>query len=179
MSSTTVRQPLQKMSLQPLALAAIHWTLDEQRDMFDLNPPYQRGSVWSVEQRRALIKSMLLGIPIGSVVYNVRDTMKPRAVVDGKQRIEAVRAFFDSEFAVPAWWFEEDDREVAADGDLTFDDLSVRGRRRVQMLQLPGLEAHVKTVEEEAEIFDLINTAGTEQDEATIAAARAIAAGAA
>lgn len=171
--------PIHRLPFQPFALAATHWFLESQREMFDLNPPYQRASVWQHSQRVALILSLLRGIPIGSIVYNERSITKGNfiAIIDGKQRIETIRAFVDSEFAVPAWWFDE--HEVKSrDGEATFRDLTVVGQRRIQMLPMPGLQAHVDSIAEEAAIYDLINTGGTAQTDADIANARAIAEGA-
>mgnify|MGYP001317669685 CR=1 FL=1 len=173
--------PLSRLQLQPLALAATHWTLDSQREMFDLNPPYQRGSVWTLGQRQRLIESLIRRIPVGSVVYNVRKSFIGgggkfyAAVIDGKQRVEAVRAFFDDEFSVPAWWFEDDELDVPADGEVTYSGLSDVGRRRAMMWSLPGLEAHVDSIEEEARLFDLLNSGGTAQTDDDLARARAVA----
>lgn len=157
--------PIRRLPFQPLALAATHWFLEGQRDLFDLNPPYQRASVWTETQRRNLIESLLRGIRTGEPMY---------AIVDGKQRVETIRAFVDSEFTVPAWWFDEDEVD-SRDGDVAYTDLTIIGRRRIMMLPMPGLEAHVGSIAEEAAIFDLINTGGTAQTAADIAAARAVA----
>lgn len=178
-----MREPIRRLPFQPFALASTHWTLDEQRDLFDLNPPYQRASVWTTAQRVALIESLLRGIPIGAIIYNsrglgrgVRYGEPMYAVIDGKQRVETIRAFVDSEFAVPAWWFDEDE-VTSRDGEATYADLTDIGRRRIMVLSMPGLEAHVKTVEEEAAIYDLVNTGGTAQTDEDIANARAVAKG--
>lgn len=174
-----VPDPIRRLPFQPFALAATHWFLDSQREMFDLNPPYQRASVWTVGQRQALIQSLLRGIPIGSVIYNERPITKGKfiAIIDGKQRVECIRAFVDNEFSVPAWWFDE--HEVTSrEGEATFNDLTIVGQRRIQMLPMPGLQAHVDSIEDEARIYDLINTGGTAQTDADIANARAVAGGA-
>jgi hypothetical protein len=175
----SVPSPIQRLSFQSWAHSVNHWVLDSQRDIFELDAPYQRGSVWTTEQRRNLIFSLLSGIPVGSIIYNVRSSLTINGihgyVVDGKQRILAVRAFFDDELEVPAWWFEEDEVVNGREGMVTFSGLTVIGVRRMMHLPMPSLEAHVKTVEEEAAIFDLINTAGTAQTDDTIDRARAIA----
>jgi hypothetical protein len=171
-------QPIQRISFQAWSHAATHWVIKGQRELFVLDAPYQRGLVWTVEQRRNMLESLLRGLPIGSIVYNRRDHGHLHYIVDGVQRISAIQAFFDDGFTVPAWWFEDDELTVPADGDALFSQLSIIGQRRVQMLPMPSLEANVATVEEEARIFDLINTAGTAQTTQTIAKARAIAAGA-
>ena len=75
-------------------------------DDLDLSPAYQRGSVWDLERRRNLIRSVLIGLPIGCVFLNRRSPMSPLSVVDGKQRIEALRAFTHGEFSIPSDWVE-------------------------------------------------------------------------
>jgi hypothetical protein len=85
-------------------------------DRLDLNPPYQRGSVWGVERKRNLIRSLLMGLPIGAVFLNSRHIMQPDRVVDGKQRIEAILDFLGDGLAVPAEWFAETDLIAAAVG---------------------------------------------------------------
>lgn len=87
------------------------------RDKLDLNPPYQRGSVWDDARRRNLMRSLLMGLPIGSVVLNRRDHAPAPAgftaaapyiaVVDGKQRIETLRAVTDGLLPIPAVWVDE------------------------------------------------------------------------
>lgn len=163
-------KPLHNLSMQPSARSVAHFLWS--REQLELNPPYQRGSVWSTPRRRELIRSLLRGIPIGTITVNSRvdgsatTTTPPYAVVDGKQRVEALRALADGEFAVPADWFE--DREVVmADeaGMVFFRDLSEIGRRRFTNLAVSTIEARVKSVEAEAQLFELLNFGGVPQGE--------------
>lgn len=160
--------PLPRLSLQSYNHTVMHYTMDrDDGDIFDLETPYQRGSVWDEPRRQALIRSMLMGLPVGSVVINKRgyQFQKMYAVVDGKQRIETLRAFENDEFAVPRHWFE--DRFVeepdSSDPDVRFSELSVIGRRHWSNRPFPTLEANVGTIGEEAEIYRLINTGGVDQ----------------
>lgn len=174
------RKPLVKLKMNSSALTLGHWT--SSGDEYDFNAPYQRGSVWEVERKQNLIKSLMQGVPTGSIVVNIR----PRnvdgegfygAIVDGKQRIEAVLDFLNGDLAVPSAWFEEED--LLSDADMvTWNDLDDPFKRGFKYTTvLPVLEAHVATVEEEAEIFLLINQGGVEQDEETINKAKTIAQG--
>lgn len=171
----TRRQALPRLRFQSWAHALGHWVLDSQRDVFVLDTPYQRGQVWTPEQKVSMMESLLRGLPVGTIITNKREHGHLQYIVDGVQRISAARSFVDDEFAVPAWWFEDDELTVPADGGVLYSQLSETGRRRLWMLPMPSLEAAVDTVEEEAHIFDLINTAGTPQTSETIAAARRIA----
>lgn len=75
-------------------------------ERYDFDPPYQRASVWTPEQRTSLIKSLMQGLPIGSLFLNRRSILEPMRVVDGKQRLETLLMWIRDEVAVPADWFE-------------------------------------------------------------------------
>ena len=96
-------------------------------DCLELHAPYQRGSVWTVQQRQLLIKSFLLGVPVPTVIVNDRYSAGfvgedgvadvRYAVVDGKQRVETILAWFADELAVPASWFPRDHLEGVVETD--------------------------------------------------------------
>lgn len=77
------------------------------RDEIDFDPAYQRqGDIWPASKRRLLIDSLLNGFDLPKIYFhevNQKKAGKPvkYAVIDGKQRLEAVFAFLDSEFPVP------------------------------------------------------------------------------
>lgn len=159
----------------------------------DLSPSYQRGSVWTVEQRLGLIRSWLIGLPIPAVIVNKRfDGNWPCqndgwpvggyefAVIDGKQRIETAIAWFGDELAVPASWFDGDDINSTVeseDGDWVFYSGLTEQARRVFALRsmLPVIETDVSTEAEEAEIYLLVNATGTSQTVADLANAQQVA----
>ena len=185
-SAITFDGPLDRLSLQPMNYTAAHYTLDGNRDKFNLNAPYQRGSVWSDDQRRNLIRSMFLGLPIGSVVLNDTGNLDREdyiTVVDGKQRIETVRAFVTDRLAIPSTWIPAIhlEQSVTVDGwpvaGVLFSGLSLAYRRKFTNLSVPALVAHVDTVEQEAEVFRLINAGGVPQTAETMARAADIEAG--
>lgn len=77
-----------------------------------LDPPFQRGSVWTTEQQEAWILSILDGVPLPAIFIN-----QPRfangewghlmCVIDGKQRIEAMIAFQEDRLLVKGQKFSE------------------------------------------------------------------------
>lgn len=119
------------------------------RDHYDLDAPYQRPSVWTVEQRRALIKSLIMGLPVGAVTvselpFDGGYCTKPDGfyrVIDGQQRIRAIRAFVANEFTVPGSWFTPRQLEDGNDrnSEVTWSKLSRLGRWRISMAQLPSM----------------------------------------
>lgn len=153
----TLPAPLTEFSLsahsRPVGAYTLHLTAPEiggrpVEDPYDLDAPYQRGSVWTADQRRALVKSFLMGLPVGNVIvarlpYNIEKFYR---VVDGRQRIETMRLFVANEFTVPGWWFSADqltEGETARHRDVTFSDLNGRGHRSTIGAILPSLEFDV------------------------------------
>jgi len=136
--------------------------------VLDFDPPYQRGEVWSEEQRVNLIKSILQGLPIGVVFLNSRDVMEPVRVVDGKQRLLAIRDFLEGRLAVPREWFagederpEHPDVEAGVTSDtITGLDLAPRGIRHFEMNAIATYETSFKTEDEERELYLRINFGG-------------------
>ncbi|TDP89597.1 uncharacterized protein DUF262 [Leucobacter luti] len=158
----------------------------------DLSPAYQRGSVWTDDQRIGLIRSWLIGMPIPAVIINDRLAPPwPKAVdgfplgnhlygvIDGKQRIETAIAWFDGLLPVPASWFPAEqvaDTTVTDDGlYVTYQQLTPTGQRLfTNRALLPVIETAVGTIAEEADLYLLVNAAGTQQTEADLANAKLI-----
>ena len=65
----------------------------------DIQPQYQRRARWSNEKRSALIESFLLNIPV-QPIYLAEDDYGVYSVIDGKQRITAIRDFMRDDFAL-------------------------------------------------------------------------------
>lgn len=66
-------------------------------NQLELNPPYQRRSVWKTRQRTLLLSSIFNGIPIPALIFHKHfDGRKKKDiydVLDGKQRIETILHF--------------------------------------------------------------------------------------
>lgn len=71
----------------------------------DIDPPFQRGHVWTTEQQSAYVEYKLKG-GIGSnlILWNcpgwMADFRGPMQLVDGKQRIQAVLNFLENKIPV-------------------------------------------------------------------------------
>lgn len=164
-----------------------------QRGVLILAPPYQRGSVWSTDQRIALMRSWLMGVPVPAILLNNRmgagwaknnpnDHYKVAyATVDGRQRLETAVAWFNGELAIPASWVPADMVTATEDTDdgpyVNNDGLTERGQRFVESrMSLPCAEAQVSTIREEAEVYLLVNGGGTPQTDTDMANAARVAA---
>jgi len=168
-------------------------------DQWDLTAPYQRQSVWSDEQRRNLIKSMIMGLPIGTVIISKLPPNRELSyrIVDGKQRIETIQQFAGNKFSVPGWWFAARaliDGEQARPRNVFYRDLTGFGQRSIDFATLPSLEFDVTRVwnpatreaestpetgwvAREAELFLLVNFGGVDQTDADRARAVNVAQG--
>lgn len=62
-----------------------------------LDPEYQRNYIWDNKKASLLIESILLNVPI-PVVYVSEEDDSRWSIVDGLQRINSLRRFFDNEF---------------------------------------------------------------------------------
>lgn len=140
----------------------LYWSKD--KDALLLNPPYQRGDVWGTKRRQNLIKSILLGIPIPSIIVNNRMNGEWKddyriAVIDGKQRITSILMFLIGKLSVPGEWFGVDAELV------TYTELDIVKQRRFGNRPMAFSEGTLGTVEEEALVFDLVNFGGLAQGE--------------
>jgi len=82
---------------------SIKW-LNYHKDVIDFSPPYQRlGGLWNRKQKQLLVDSILNGFDIPKFYFQF---MPPEydgnfynyAIIDGKQRIEAIIGFINDEF---------------------------------------------------------------------------------
>lgn len=68
---------------------------------YDLDPPYQRNSVWSEEKQSFLIDSIIKNIPIPPIFLHQKiDDVTGKtvySVIDGKQRLESIFKFIKGE----------------------------------------------------------------------------------
>ena len=91
---------------------------------FNLDPEYQRKSVWSDEQQSLLIDSILKNIPIPPIFLRENIDKKGKTwfeVIDGKQRLNSIFKFIDNEIATI-----DDDNDPHHESELagqTFSDL--------------------------------------------------------
>ncbi|CAN5625196.1 hypothetical protein BH09ACT8_BH09ACT8_51190 [soil metagenome] len=140
--------------------------------LFDMDQPYQRGVVWGLRRRRNLVKSLLMGVPIPAIVINNRfgagfshpdyteDRSRQDAIVDGKQRVTTLQSFVANQFSVPHQWWDD-----AAAGSVFFADLTLPQQRGVRNVPMAVAEGHFATLDQERELFDLINFGGVRQGE--------------
>jgi hypothetical protein len=165
------------MKIERLRLSATNRPIEVIRYWHDeghleLSPPYQRGDVWGQIRQRNLIRSILLGVPIPSIIIN--DRFSPSynsdkeswgleksdciAVIDGKQRMTAILAFLQDDLTVPGEWF-------GLVGEITYSMLPMPQQRGFKHYPIQFCEGQLRNLEEEREVFELVNFGGVPQGE--------------
>ena len=83
-----------QLSTEPVTATADVVSINELTTSdLNLTPSYQRGDVWTTNDRQALIESVLRGIPLPSIILREVGPSDPQEVVDGKQRLTALLRF--------------------------------------------------------------------------------------
>ncbi|AMR27232.1 hypothetical protein A0257_09060 [Hymenobacter psoromatis] len=106
----------------------VSWFLDLDRNkQLDLNPPYQRKSVWTPKDKKFFIDTVLKNYPAPPVFIHrtIDDNGIPTYhVVDGKQRLEAILAFAKNKLALA-----KDFGDTNVDGK-KFNDIDIVYKRK-------------------------------------------------
>lgn len=142
-----------RFRMRPLRSNDVH-QLFEWRDEIDLDPPYQRLSVWDKEKRQTFIDSVLNGFDIPKLYFHdVEDSSRSEyryAVIDGKQRMQALWEFMSNQLPLADDFVFFDDPKLDA-RSLLYDDLmseAPRLRARFDDFNIP-----ITIVETEDENF--------------------------
>ena len=100
----------------------------QQRSLIDLDPPYQRLSIWDTDKQRLFIDSIVNGVDTPKLYFHDlhasgRSGSRYRySVIDGKQRILALWAFISDELPLPDDFVYFDDEAYHAAG-MTYSEL--------------------------------------------------------
>lgn len=88
---------------------------------FLVNRRYQRKLVWSIEEKRAFIDSIIKGYPVPLVLLAevTTDKGKQLEIIDGMQRMNAIMSFIEQEFDIEDKFF---DLDTMADTKLLKDE---------------------------------------------------------
>jgi Protein of unknown function DUF262 len=146
-----------------------------------LIPPFQRGGVWSLAQRRKLIENIVTGKPIPAI-FLYKEAAGSRVsynILDGKQRLESLLLFIGSshtEMRIPNWrdyFFQKREGEnftinVAPSGDRKkmrpFAELDDSLVRKLREYAIPTIEIDLDdeegSLDEVISLFIDINSQG-------------------
>jgi hypothetical protein len=126
------------------------------KNEINLQPDFQRGEVWGIGKKRRLIDTILRQwhVPPVHLIANTEDDIEE--VLDGQQRLTAIRDFAEGAIAVDGTLEPADSKIAALDG-LTYADLPDTVRRRFERYSLRVLTATDYSPEEPGELFFRLN----------------------
>jgi hypothetical protein len=121
----------------------------------DLQPDFQRGEIWPPQKKKKLIDSILRGwrIPPIHVVLNSKAIDE---VLDGQQRLAAIRDFYDNIICVDGKIEPLDSTIIELDGML-YRDLPKEWQRRFRQYSVNIVRLTEFKPEEPAELFYRLN----------------------
>lgn len=122
-----------------------------------MNPDYQRNFVWSLEEKRSLIRSIFNGYDIGKfVLYKLNDIewkdtnyQHSYEIIDGKQRLAAILDFYEDRFDYEGYYYSQ---------------LSNRDKHVIMDATAPQAIVERVSEKQKIEIFYFINSTGVTMD---------------
>lgn len=156
--------------IRPFEARTVSWWMAS-RDVIDFDPPYQRrGHLWSTNDKAFLIDSILNDFDIPKLYLadfsyvdsSLNVSRKQFAVIDGKQRLEAIGDFFDGRLKL------KDDFVLAEDpslevGGLSYKDLRASYPKLAGKFENYNLSVMSVLTDEEGKINDLFVRLNTNQ----------------
>ena len=140
----------QKSSTSKLAKNVYNTALDSllfRMRKTNMNPEYQRGLVWSVDDKRKLIDALVQGRSIGAITFakNDFDDKFLYEILDGKQRLSTIAEFVADGFDYQGIFFSE---------------LSLTAQSEFFNLSLGVIDVSFDNDREKIEYFIELNSAG-------------------
>ena len=130
---------------------------DAQLYKMEMNPDFQRGHVWTESQQRKYVEYILRGGNSSKEIYwNCNGWMGsfkgPMYLVDGKQRLEAVRKFLRNELAIfDGNYLKNFEDKIPLDAIFNFNINNLKTRKEVIQWYLDLNEGGTPHTDEELE----------------------------
>ena len=126
-------------------------------------PAYQRKFIWDQKRASRFVESLLLDLPVpGIFLYRDRDS-EVLSVVDGHQRLQTLRSFYEGNFADSGRVFNLTGLETRFNG-LTYETLDIADRRRLDNSLIRATVIRQDKPDDEATsqyfVFERLNTGG-------------------
>ena len=134
--------------------------LEPDRELIDTAPGYQRRLRWTNKKRSLLIESFLLNIPVPPI-FLFEHNYNEYEVIDGRQRLETIRAFLANNFALTGleYWPELERKRYNDLPSVLQKGLLRRSLSAVVLLaETRGVDADELDVRRV--LFDRLNTGG-------------------
>ncbi|MDG5855648.1 DUF262 domain-containing protein [Clostridium beijerinckii] len=122
----------------------------------NLQPDFQRGEVWTPQRKKKLIDTLLRGWQIPPIhVIEVEDS-NINEVLDGQQRLVAIRDFFNNKIRIDGN-IEPYDEVVHSYNNMHFSDLPENIKSKLEEMSIRIFAIYEYTSEETAELFYRLN----------------------
>jgi hypothetical protein len=138
-----------------------------QRSKIKIDPPYQReGDIWPIYKKQLLIDSIINEFDVPKIYFHdLRDYNGDKkydyAIIDGRQRLEAIWGFIEGDFSLSEEFEYLLDEEVKAAG-LTYSELASKYPKIKQLLDSNSLTVMIVQTDEVdliEEMFSRLNEA--------------------
>lgn len=123
----------------------------------DLQPNFQRGEIWDTKRRQRLIDTILREWYVPAI-HIVVDTDGEEVVLDGQQRLAAIRDFFADKVKIDGTIEPDDESIVGLDG-LKYSNLPFAVKKAVNRFVLPIITLSEYGPQEPNELFFRLNQA--------------------
>lgn len=147
-----------KLSPSDPDLATLHARIS--RGDLDLQPGFQRQEVWPDAKKRRLIDTILRDWHVPPVHVVEIDSDGRQEVLDGQQRLAAIRDFMDGRLRVDGHIDPQDDEITGLHG-MKYTDLPDKYRRRFERYALRVIILTDYSAEEPGELFFRLNQQST------------------
>lgn len=129
--------------------------IDIKEGELDLRPNFQRGEVWTTKKKKLLIDSILRQWYIPPI-HTVSIGNGKSEVLDGQQRLSAIRDFLDNQFQIDGFIEPKDDDIVELHGK-KFKDLDSEVQRKIERFGITIYEITDYNQGEPNELFYRLN----------------------
>lgn len=138
----------------------LQMALDPRKPLIDLRPTYQRRDRWDRRKRSRLVESFLMNIPVPPIFLYERD-YNEYEVIDGRQRLEALRGFLNNEYALQGleFWAELDGLRFRGLPQVIQKGLTRRSLPAV-VLMAETQDVSKSNIDVRRVLFDRLNTGG-------------------
>ncbi|WP_294364361.1 DUF262 domain-containing protein [uncultured Clostridium sp.] len=142
-----------KCSITELEIESLYRRIKD-KDI-DLQPDFQRGEVWSDKKKKKLIDTILRGWQIPPI-HVVENNKYVDEVLDGQQRLAAIRDFMDDEFTIDGNIKPIDD-DIIELNKMKFSNLNDDIKRKIKKYSIRVVRITEHKPEEAAELFFRLN----------------------
>lgn len=126
------------------------------RGEIDLQPNFQRGQVWPDSKKRRLIDTILRQWYVPAIHLVVHDQLDKEEVLDGQQRLRAIIAFMNDEFAVDGT-IEPTDATITNLDGVRYSDLPSEIKSRFKRFTIRTIRLRDYEPDEPGELFFRLN----------------------